>query len=277
MHIRHSRVLLAASAIVLVGLASGTAHADQQGLESPGANTPQPGLTTPTPAPPARPEPAAVPQDRPTIVDIIPAPARPRPSQQVTPPQVVAPPSQSEEDQPVAEEPEVPAPTGPDPRMLRVGTETVAVPDWMPNEVQAVAQDAADKAEWYVAAGFDMLGNTVEESDQKAAATLAGGGAGAWLAGGVGAVGGTATGCLTGMAIGGVVGAVVTVAAAPFGAAVGGVIGCMIGGVVVAVPAMIAGALLGGSAGSAAGNALGGAKQIADDETEIGTDTTELG
>ncbi|WP_280308736.1 hypothetical protein [Nocardia abscessus] len=157
-------------------------------------------------------------------------------------------------------EPVVPPPASP--RTLRVGTETVPVPDWVPPEVQAVGQDLADTAEWWIAAGFDAAGLPIEQSDRRAAATMVGGVAGWSVGANAGGFVGGLAGCAAGMVVGGVAGGVIGGAvsggvAAPLGAFVGGVTGCMAGAAVVGIPATIVGGVVGASVGAAAAAALG--------------------
>ncbi|QLY29260.1 hypothetical protein H0264_28855 [Nocardia huaxiensis] len=235
----------------------------QPGLAVPGDG--QPGLSQ-EPAPPAAPSLADYIPDPPT------PPARPRPNQQNSPnTDTLVQPPQTTEPEPGEEPQPVPEAAPADPNTLRAGNTTVAVPDWIDTKTRDKAQAYLNYAEWQIAAGYDALGFPREESDRRAASTLAGGIVGALT--GVELVGipAVAIGCLGGSVVGGLAGAAIGATAAgvemPFGAALGIPLGCLAGGAVGMVP----GIALGGMAGTLIGGAVAGALGSGVDVTQPDT------
>lgn len=236
-----------------------TAAPGQPGLAVPGEG--QPGLTQ-------SPPPAAAPP-APSLADYIPEPpsppARPRPQQQEPDRSTLVQP-------PVAQDPDEeptrqPAPAAVDPHVLRLGTTTVQLPNFVDARTRDKAQAYADYAEWQIAAGYDGLGFSREESDRRAASTVAGGATGAF----VGTVGtpsiAAVVGCVPGGIIGGIVGAVAAgIPTAGVGAGIGGTVGavagCTVGAMVAVVPTVLAGAALGAVVGGTVGGTLGAGTDV---------------
>ncbi|WP_433566089.1 hypothetical protein ACQP1O_13180 [Nocardia sp. CA-151230] len=261
-------ILLSMLPIALVaGHGVAAAAPGQPGLAVPGDG--QPGLSTQPQQPPANssPSPADYIPDPP-----IAPPSRPRPKQQTTPQQdtIIQPqtqpqvqptePQDTQPGQPAANAPEVmPA----DPHKLRVGTGGVELPDWIDTKTRDKAQAYLDMAEWQIAAAYDRMGFSREDSDRMAASSTIGavlGAGGTAAAVPIAAVPiGCAAGAVIGAVAGGVIGGVPTAGiGAPAGAVVGGISGCVIGGGAAAVisgPFVIAGGAL---AALAAGALSGG-------------------
>ncbi|MEU6587027.1 hypothetical protein [Nocardia sp. NPDC046763] len=230
----------------------------QPGLAVPGDG--QPGLST-TPAPPAAP---------PSLADYLPdppaPPARPRPQQQLGPQAdtLIQQPPATEPDEPqsAAPSPEVTM----DPHVLRAGDTTVPVPDWVDAKTRNKVQAYLDYMEWEIAAGYDNLGFSRDESDRRAASTLTGG----VVAGAVGAelvsVPAAFVGCGIGAIVGGLAGGAIGATAAgvglPFGAAAGAGLGCLAASAIAAVPAIGVGAAVGAILGGASAGALGSGVDI---------------
>ncbi|WP_157575225.1 hypothetical protein [Nocardia yamanashiensis] len=232
----------------------------QPGLAVPGEG--QPGLTTENQPAANTPSPADYIPDPP-----IPAPSRPRPSQQTNPQMdtYVQPkqPEQSagEETQPEAPAENAPAVLSTDPHKLRVGTNSVELPDFVDKKTRDKAQAYVDMAEWQIAAAYDRMGFSQNESDRLAASSFGGAGLGL-AAGGIATVALVPIGCGVGAAVGavagGLIGGIPTAGVgAPAGALIGGVTGCLTGAAVVGIPAVgitgtfgaiLAGALGGGDA-----------------------------
>ncbi|UFS97220.1 hypothetical protein [Nocardia huaxiensis] len=146
-----------------------------------------------------------------------------------------------------------------DPHQLRVGTGTVQLPDFVDEKSRNKAQAYLDMAEWQIAAFYDSMGFSREESDRMAATSSMGAllGAGALGVGApavlvpIGAGAGAVVGAIAGALIGGIPTAGVM---APAGAIVGGIAGAVIGGGLGAVasgPIVIAGGALAALAGQA--------------------------
>ncbi|GAB4590329.1 hypothetical protein [Nocardia sp. IFM 10818] len=241
--------------VLAAGQGLAAAEPGQPGLAVPGDG--QPGLST-IPAPPAAPEPS--------LADYIPdppaPPVRPRPSHQTEPrPDMLV---QQPEEEPLPETaPEV-IPV--DPHVVRAGTTTLALPDWVDTRTRAKVQSYLDYLEWQIAAGYDGLGFSRQESDRRAASAITGGLVSAIAGAELLALPAAAIGCGIGAAAGGVIGGVLGTAAAgvgmPFGAAAGAGLGCLGGIAVTAVPGIAVGATAGAILGGAAAGALGGGVDV---------------
>ncbi|MEC3952898.1 hypothetical protein VMT65_07640 [Nocardia sp. CDC153] len=245
--------------LAVAGQGMATAAPGQPGLAVPGDG--QPGLST-APSPPSPP----------SVADYIPdppaPPARPRPRQQTSPQAdtVIQQPQATEPDteQPAPEpEPEA-VPT--DPHTLRAGNTVLGIPDWIDSKTRDKAQAYLDYTEWVIAAGYDALGFSRDESDRRAASTITGGALSAVAGAEIASVPAAGIGCGIGAVVGGVAGAAFGTAAAgvgmPFGAGIGAGLGCVAGSVVAAVPALAAGATAGAVLGGAAAGALGGGVDV---------------
>lgn len=230
----------------------------QPGLAVPGDG--QPGLST-VPAPPAAP---------PSLADYIPdppsPPARPRPQQQTNlgTDTLVQQPQTTEPD---TEGPEpVPETIPVDPHTLRAGNTLLGVPDWIDSKTRDKAQAYLDYAEWQIAAGYDALGFSRQESDRRAASTLTGGAVSAAVGAELVSVPAAAVGCLVGAVVGGVAGGAIGATAAgvglPFGAGLGAGLGCLAGTLVGGVPGIVVGATVGAVLGGAIAGALGGGVDV---------------
>lgn len=256
-----TRKFVALSALpVLLAAGHGVAAAapGQPGLAVPGEG--QPGLSQGS-QPPA-----------PSLADYIPEPpappARPRPSQQV--PDL----STLTGDDPAPDaDPEPDVTPVPDPHTLRLGTSTVALPDVVDARTRDKAQAYADYAEWQIAAAYDSMGFSREESDRRAASTVAGGATGAYLGGLVGPWApailiGCLPGGLVGAAVGGLVAGIPTlgVAAGP-GIGIGASVGCAVGAMVAVAPTVVASAALGALVGGTVGGLLGAGTDVPQPET----------
>ncbi len=228
----------------------------QPGLAVPGEG--QPGLSTSPQQPPANtaPSPADWIPDPP-----IAPPSRPRPQQQTKPDTntLVQPKPQTVQPDTTEPEPEAVQPQNPnqevmpsDPHKLRVGTSSVQLPDFIDTKSRDKAQAYLDMAEWQIAAAYDGMGYSREESDRRAASSTVG----ALVGGGVGTVApavllpsGCITGAVVGAIAGGVIGGLPTAGVgAPAGAIIGGGTGCLVGlavGAAVSAPAWAIGATLG--------------------------------
>lgn len=256
-----TRTSLAWSVLPMLLVASqgiAAAAPGQPGLAVPGEG--QPGLST-------VPEPPAV-NTAPSPADWIPDPPvappnRPRPQQQTRPniDTLVQPENQSES----APEEETVAPNDQaavmpsDPHQLRVGTNTVQLPDFVDLKSRDKAQAYLDMAEWQIAATYDRLGYSQQDSDRMAASSLIGAGLGL-AAGGAATVAlavpvGCAAGAAIGAVAGGLIGGVPTAGVgAPAGALIGGVTGCLTGAAVVGIPSIgVAGTLAALAAGALGG------------------------
>ncbi|WP_280186523.1 MULTISPECIES: hypothetical protein [Nocardia] len=269
---RRVTALAALPLVAAVGAATAHAAPGQPGLAAPGQG--QPGLST-TPTPPPQPESRQAAYLPPPP----PAPARPRPSRQQQPqaqtviqpraPRAEASPELESvpdagggDEQPVVETPAAP----PRPDTFRFGSTTLDVPDWVDPALVSEAQEWSNWAEWWVAAGYDQIGFSKDESDRRAASTVAGAGLGGYAGAVVTTPWGALPGCMIGMAIGGVAGFALgapTVVGAPLGATIGGIGGCMIGTAVLGLPAFALGATAGALAGAAVAGAIGGGTDIA--------------
>ncbi len=245
---------------VMIAVGQGIAGAapGQPGLAVPGEG--QPGLSQ-TPQAPAAPSPADWIPDPPA------PPARPRPQQQTQPnidTWVQPPTQQREQAEPELNEPAEPAVDAPavipaDPHQLRLGTGEVTLPDWVDVKTRDKAQAYADYAEWQIAAAYDSLGFSREESDRMAATSslgaLVGAGAAGALAPAVFVPVGCGIGAVVGAVAGGVIAGVPTAGVgAPAGAIVGGIAGCIGGGSLggmASVPLVVGGGALAALAGGA--------------------------
>ncbi|MGX1806036.1 hypothetical protein ACWIGI_09990 [Nocardia sp. NPDC055321] len=228
----------------------------QPGLAVPGEG--QPGLST-------VPEPPAV-NTAPSPADWIPDPPvappnRPRPQQQTRPniDTLVQPENQIES----APEEETVAPNDQaavmpsDPHQLRVGRNTVQLPDFIDLKSRNKAQAYLDMAEWQIAAAYDRMGFSREDSDRMAASSTVGAlvGVGAAAVAPLALVpAGCAVGAVVGGIAGGAIGGLPTAGiGAPAGAIIGGAGGCVIGGSLgglVSGPIVIGGATLAAFAGN---------------------------
>ncbi|MEC3914424.1 hypothetical protein [Nocardia sp. CDC160] len=236
-------LLLSMLPIALVaGQGVAAAAPGQPGLAVPGDG--QPGLSTQPNQPPANsaPSPADWIPDPPVA-----PPNRPRPKQQTTPqqdtiiqpqtsPKVTPTEPEATQDQPAANAPEVmPA----DPHQLRVGTGQVELPDFIDTKTRDKAQAYLDMAEWQIAAAYDRMGFSRDESDRMAASS--------------------SMGALLGA---GTVGVAAPAVLAPIGCGVGAVVGALAGAAIAGVPTAgvgaPAGAIVGGIAGCVGGGSLGG-------------------
>ncbi|MFE3254253.1 hypothetical protein ACFXPS_05540 [Nocardia sp. NPDC059091] len=237
--------------MLAAGQGAAVAAPGQPGLAVPGDG--QPGLST-APSPPAAPSLADYVPDPPA------PPSRPRPRQQTSPqPDTLV---QPQTEHPEGEQPEAGPEVQPaDPHALRVGTTTLGIPDWVDPKFRDKAQSYLDYAEWQIAAAYDGMGFSRDESDRRAASTLIGGGVGAYV-GAISLAPLSLAGCGVGMVVGGVAGGIAAGvptagAASVLGAAVGGTAGCMVGAVVAAAPAVAVGAAVGAGIGGASAGALG--------------------
>lgn len=213
----------------------------QPGLAVPGEG--QPGLSTSPQQPPANtaPSPADWIPDPP-----IAPPNRPRPQQQTQPDVNTLVQPKPQTTQPDTTEPEPEAqPQNPnqevmptDPHKLRIGTNTVQLPDFVDTKMRDKAQTYLDMAEWQIAAAYDGMGYSREDSDRMAASSTIG------ALVGVGAA------------------AVAPLALVPTGCVVGGIVGAVAGGVIGGLPTAgigaPAGAIIGGAGGCVIGASVGG-------------------
>ncbi|MGX1809243.1 hypothetical protein ACWIGI_26275 [Nocardia sp. NPDC055321] len=145
---------------------------------------------------------------------------------------------------------------------LRVGTEYVQLPLGVDGRMLEPIQNYLDGVGVQIAATFDGIGYSPNESERRGAATMAGQVVGALI--GKAAVFpleivGCGVGATVGAIAGGVIGGLPSVGAGvPIGAAVGGVAGCLLGGLAVAIPVDIAGLAGGAAIGGFVGGALAG-------------------
>ncbi|MEC3953776.1 hypothetical protein VMT65_12120 [Nocardia sp. CDC153] len=153
-----------------------------------------------------------------------------------------------------------------DPHTLRAGDTTVSVPDWLDTKTRDKVQAYLDYTEWQIAAGYDTLGFSRDESDRRAASTLTGGlvagVAGAEIASVPAAFVGCGIGAIVGGLAGGAIGATAFGVGMPFGAAAGAGLGCLAGSAVAAVPMIAVGATAGAVLGGATAGALGGGVDV---------------
>jgi len=245
----------------------------------------QSGVTSAAPTPPPAPEPAPS-----ALAAVIPdapvAPTRPKPQylapqpkaqpQPVTPqrsaPQVAySEPTYTAPQGPVVVAPRVdpPAPIAAPPDTVRIGSFEAARPAELP-------KDATDKVnawsaffESKIASGYDAAGVPPEESDRRAASTVAGavsaGAVGAVTAGVPAAVAGGVVGCGVGALVGAGVATIPTLGVGTLPAAG---VGCLVGAGVGAAGAGAVGAAAGGAAAGAAGGLVGntlGSDPVPDD------------
>lgn len=250
---RRYTVLSLLPLLLAAGQGAALAAPGQPGLAVPGDG--QPGIST-VPVSPAAPSLADYVPDPPA------PPRRPRPQQQTTP-QVDTVVQQPHDDQPEGAAPEaVPA----NPHLLRAGKTTVELPGWVDVKTRDKAQSYLDYAEWQIAAAYDGLGFSREESDRRAASTLVGTGVGAYV-GAISLAPLSLAGCGVGMVVGGVAGGIAAGvptagAASALGAAVGMPVGCMAGAVIAAAPAVAVGATVGAVIGGAGADVLGGGVDV---------------
>ncbi|MFE3024019.1 hypothetical protein [Nocardia tengchongensis] len=218
----------------------------------------QPGLST-APAPPAAP----------SLADYVPDPPAP-PARQQTGPEVDTLVQHPQSTEPDTEQPDAAPETIPvDPHSLRVGNAVVPVPvpDGIDAKTRAKAQAYLDYAEWQIAAGYDALGFSRQESDRRAASTLTGGALGAVGGAEIASVPAAGVGCTAGAVVGGIVGGLIGTGAAgigaPLGAGLGAGVGCLSGIAVGTVPAIAVGATVGAVLGGGAAGVLGGGVDVA--------------
>ncbi|MGW4246358.1 hypothetical protein [Nocardia sp. NPDC004722] len=149
---------------------------------------------------------------------------------------------------------------------MRAGNTVIGIPDWIGTKTQGKAQAYLDYIEWQIAAGYDALGFSREESDRRAASTITGGALGAVAGAELVSVPAAGAGCAVGAVVGGVVGAAIGTAAAgvamPLGAGLGAGLGCLAGIAVGAVPGIAVGATAGAVVGGGAAGALGGGVDV---------------
>lgn len=241
-----ARRKLTALSVLPVVLAAGHGIAGaapgQPGLAVPGEGQPGLSQSPQAPATPSAPSPADWIPDPPA------PPSRPRPQQQTQPniDTLVQPPSQQsdpEEIEPTPPAADAPAVIPSDPHQLRLGTGVVTLPDFVDVKTRDKAQAYADYAEWQIAAMYDGMGFSREESDRMAATSSMG----ALL--GAGTIGVAAPAAFVPVGCG-------------VGAAVGAVAGGLIGGIPTAGVGAIPGAIVGGIAGCIGGGSLGGLASV---------------
>ncbi|AYF78032.1 hypothetical protein D7D52_34160 [Nocardia yunnanensis] len=142
----------------------------------------------------------------------------------------------------------------------------IGIPDWIDTKSRDKAQAYLDYAEWQIAAGYDALGFSRQESDRRAASTITGGALGAVAGAELVSVPAAGVGCAVGAVVGGVVGAAIGATAAgvgiPFGAGLGAGLGCLAGTAVGGVPGIVIGVAAGAGLGGAAAGALGGGVDV---------------
>lgn len=239
--------------LLATGQGAALAAPGQPGLAVPGDG--QPGIST-----------APVPSAAPSLADYVPdpppPPRRPRPQQQTSPPvdTVV---QQPHDDQP---EPAAPEAIPANLHLLRAGKTTVTLPDWVDVKTRDKAQSYLDFAEWQIAAAYDGMGFSHEESDRRAASTLVGAGVGAYI-GAISLAPLSLAGCGVGMVVGGVAGGIAAGvptagAASALGAAVGVPVGCMAGAIIAAAPAVAVGATVGAVIGGTGADLIGGGVDV---------------
>ncbi|MRH92911.1 hypothetical protein GFY24_36775 [Nocardia sp. SYP-A9097] len=226
----------------------------QPGLAVPGEG--QPGLST-SPAPPA----ASAPSPADWIPDPpVAPPNRPRPQQQTQPDVNTLVQPKPQTTQPDATEPEAVQPQTPnqevmpsDPHKLRIGTNTVQLPDFIDTKSRDKAQTYLDMAEWQIAAAYDGMGYSREDSDRMAASSTIGAlvGVGAAAVAPIALMpGGCVVGAVVGAVAGGAIGGLPTAGiGAPAGAIIGGAGGCVIGA---SIGGLISGPVVIGTASLAA-------------------------
>ncbi|MFF2551312.1 hypothetical protein ACFVUS_09960 [Nocardia sp. NPDC058058] len=262
MNSKRTSLALSVLPIMLVaGQGVAAAAPGQPGLAVPGEG--QPGLSTTPQSPPA----ATAPSPADWIPDPpIAPPNRPRPQQQTQPDvnTLVGPKPQATQPDTVEPEPEA-VPQAPnqevmptDPHKLRVGVNSVQLPDFIDLKTRNKAQAYLDMAEWQIAATYDRLGFPQDQSDRMAASSFTGAGLGL-AAGGLATVAAVPVGCAVGAVVGGIAGGLIggiptAGVGAPAGVLIGGVTGCLTGAAVVGIPAV--GII--GTLGAMAAGALGG-------------------
>ncbi|MFE3279516.1 hypothetical protein [Nocardia sp. NPDC059239] len=255
-------VLAALPTVLAVGAGAAHAAPGQPGLAEP--NGSNPGLTAPN-TPPAAPQQSSPASWVPDAEQVIPAPARPKP-QYRQPQQTVVTPDTSDG----ADAPATPAPvvkTLAEQGKVQVGDQVYDLPAGTDSKLLEKAQGYIDMFEWQIAAGYDQLGFSREESDRRAASTVVGavtGGAiGAEILSVPAALVGGGVGAAIGGLAGGAIAAVPTVGVGiPLGVAAGVAVGFTAGVLVAAVPALVGGAVVGGLAGGAIAAAVGGGANL---------------
>lgn len=146
------------------------------------------------------------------------------------------------------------------PNSLRLGTQTVQLPEGIDPQLRDQAQALVDGAQQQITTTYDGIGFSRNESDRRSTSTVAGQVIGAVIGKIVVfplEIVGCGVGAAVGAVAGGIIGGLPTVGAgAPVGAAVGGVAGCLIGGLAVAIPVDVIGLVGGAAIGGFAGDAL---------------------
>ncbi|MFB7716792.1 hypothetical protein [Nocardia sp. NPDC056100] len=244
MNSKRTSLALSVLPIMLVaGQGVAAAAPGQPGLAVPGEG--QPGLSTTPQSPPA----ATAPSPADWIPDPpIAPPNRPRPQQQTQPDvnTLVGPKPQATQPdtvEPEAVQPQTQEVMPTDPHKLRVGTASVQLPDFVDVKTRDKTQAYLDMTEWQIAAAYDRMGFSREDSDRMAASSSMGALIGA------GTIGVAAPAALVPVGCG-------------VGAVVGAVTGALIGGIPTAGVGAPAGAIVGGIAGCIGGGSLGGLASV---------------
>ncbi|QLY33929.1 hypothetical protein H0264_18360 [Nocardia huaxiensis] len=149
-----------------------------------------------------------------------------------------------------------------DPHVLRLGTDTVPLPEFVDTRTRETAQAAIDQAARQISDAYDSVGFSESPADRRIATTVAGGAIGLYVGKAIVTFPIAVAGCGVGMVVGGIAGGIAggvpsVGVGAPLGAAIGGLAGCVIGGVAATVPAEVVGMTGGAVIGGAIGNALG--------------------
>ncbi|MFD6357173.1 hypothetical protein [Nocardia tengchongensis] len=145
----------------------------------------------------------------------------------------------------------------------------------MPDQIDArthnKAQAYLDYIEWLIAAGYDTIGFSHDESDRRASSTLTGALVGAVAGAEIVSVPAAFAGCGVGAVVGAIAGGTLGAAAAgvglPFGAGAGAGLGCLAGVALAAAPGIAVGAMTGAITGGAAFGALGAGVDIPEPAT----------
>ncbi|MGW4124456.1 hypothetical protein [Nocardia sp. NPDC004711] len=261
-------VLAALPTVLAVGAGAAQAAPGQPGLAEP--NGSNPGLTAPN-TPPAAPQQSSPASWVPDAEQVIPAPARPKPQYRQPQQTVVTPATTPDSGDGIgADAPATPAPvvkTLAEQGKVQVGDQVYDLPAGTDSKLLEKAQGYIDMFEWQIAAGYDQLGFSREESDRRAASTvvgaLTGGAIGAEILSVPAALVGGGVGAAIGGLAGGAIAAVPTVGVGiPLGVAAGVAVGFTAGVLVAAVPALVGGAVVGGLAGGAIAAAVGGGTNL---------------
>ncbi|MGW4351846.1 hypothetical protein ACWELJ_07100 [Nocardia sp. NPDC004582] len=165
--------------------------------------------------------------------------------------------------------------------MLRIGNTTVPIPDQIDASTHDKAQAYLDYIEWQIAARYDTIGFSHDESDRRAASTLTGALVGGVAGAEIVSVPAAFAGCGVGAIAGGMLGAAAAGVGLPFGAGAGAGLGCLAGVALAAVSGIAVGATTGAIAGGAAFGALGAGVDIPEPATppplvDVGAPVPEL-